>query len=188
MQTCFAVVYLPTKLYEVTYLKCTALGNKITLSYILYKSDKCLPVLELVHMEMAWRSKNKDWLTQNQDNIICSIGETCGPVSVSQHYENPTKRVGLVQSGHQYYLIEYNLFLPGYSWKMAHLLLNNNHSFFDRLVWVIIVTSINFSATSPYNLSILSPVFKGHHLTICPYCHLYLKVITLQSVHTVTCI
>ena len=35
--------------------------------------------------------------------------------------------VGLVQSGH-HHLIECNLFSPWYSWKIAHLALNNKHS------------------------------------------------------------
>jgi hypothetical protein len=34
----------------------------------------------------------------------------------------------LVQSRHHYHFIECNLFLPHYSWKIPHLLLNNNHS------------------------------------------------------------
>ena len=38
---------------------------------------------------------------------------------------NPMKRVGLVQSGHPYHLY---LFSPWYSWKIAHLVLNCNHS------------------------------------------------------------
>jgi hypothetical protein len=33
-------------------------------------------------------------------------------VSVSWHYKNPTKSVGLEQSGYQYHLIEYKLFSP----------------------------------------------------------------------------
>ena len=49
-------------------------------------------------------------------------------VSVRYHYDNPTKRVVLVQSGHHHYFIEYNLFSPWYSWKLLILALNNNHS------------------------------------------------------------
>ena len=45
---------------------------------------------------------SKDWLAQNQDNASqWSDMSICG---------KPTKRVGLVQSGH--HVIEYNLFSP----------------------------------------------------------------------------
>jgi len=37
--------------------------------------------------------------------------------------KNPTKSVGLVQSGHHYHLIECSFFLPWYGWKIAHLVL-----------------------------------------------------------------
>ena len=54
------------------------------------------------------RSKSNDWLAQNQDNVLeCS---TCGLVSDSQHYKNPTEHVGLLQSRHHYHLVECNLF------------------------------------------------------------------------------
>jgi len=45
-----------------------------------------------------------------------------------QLYKNPSKRVGVVQSRHHYYLIECNLYSSWYSWKIAHLAFNNNHS------------------------------------------------------------
>ena len=41
------------------------------------------------------------------------------------NYENPTKRVVLVQSGYQYHLIDFNLFSQ---LKSPHLALNNNIS------------------------------------------------------------
>ena len=53
------------------------------------------------------RRKRKDWLTRNQD-YVSEWGQHVYPrtvVSVSQHYKNPTKRVGLVQSGHHHHLI-----------------------------------------------------------------------------------
>jgi hypothetical protein len=39
---------------------------------------------------------------------MCQWGDMSirGLVSVSYHYKNPTKRVGLVQSGHHHHLIE----------------------------------------------------------------------------------
>ena len=51
----------------------------------------------------ALRRKSKDWLARNQDNVTV--------VSVSQHYNNPTKCVGLVQSGPHHHLIENKLVL-----------------------------------------------------------------------------
>ena len=55
----------------------------------------------------ALRRKDNDWLARNQDNVSewgdMSIHEL---VSVSQHYKNPTKRVGLVQSGPHHHFIE----------------------------------------------------------------------------------
>ena len=51
------------------------------------------------------RRKNNDWLARNQDNVsewgdMSILG--LFNVSVSLHYKNPTKRVGLVQSGHHH--------------------------------------------------------------------------------------
>ena len=62
----------------------------------------------------ALRRKSKNWLTRNQNNVF-----EWDDMSVSQHYENPTKRVGLVQSGphhHHHHL------------KIAELALIDNHS------------------------------------------------------------
>ena len=56
----------------------------------------------------ALRRKSKDWFTRNQDNVS-RVGRHAYPrtvVSVSYHYKNPTKRVGLVQSGPRHHLIE----------------------------------------------------------------------------------
>ena len=56
----------------------------------------------------ALRRKSKDWLAQNQNNVsewgwhayLWTV------VSVSWHYKNPAKRVGLVQSGSHHHLIK----------------------------------------------------------------------------------
>jgi hypothetical protein len=50
------------------------------------------------------------------------------PQTVVSVSKNPTEHVGLVHSGHHYHFIECNLFSPWYSWKIAHLAFNNNHS------------------------------------------------------------
>ena len=54
----------------------------------------------------ALTRKSKDWLAQNQVNVS-DWGDMsiCG-LLVSQHYKNPTKGVGLVQSGPHSHLIE----------------------------------------------------------------------------------
>ena len=48
----------------------------------------------------ALRRKSKDWLGRNQNNVS-EWGDlsTRGLVSVSQHFKNPTQRVGLEQRG-----------------------------------------------------------------------------------------
>ena len=66
----------------------------------------------------ALRSKSKDWLARNQNNVFeWSDMSTCGLVSVSQHYKNPTQHIGLVQSGphHHLFSLKINLFSPLYS-------------------------------------------------------------------------
>ena len=58
------------------------------------------------------RRKSKNWLAQNQ-NKVCKWSDMSYPrsvVSLRQHYINPSKRVGLVQSEH-HRLIEMQLFL-----------------------------------------------------------------------------
>jgi hypothetical protein len=49
---------------------------------------------------------------------------------IKPNYDRNSCRLlpSLVQSGHHHHFIEYNLFSPWYSWKIAHLALNNNHS------------------------------------------------------------
>jgi len=53
---------------------------------------------------------------------------TCGLLFQWNSTKNPTKRVGLILSRHQHYFIDCNLFSPWYSWRIAHLALNNNQS------------------------------------------------------------
>ena len=61
------------------------------------------------------RRKNKDELARNQANVSeWSNMSIRGVVSVSWHYKNPTKRVGLVQSGLHHHLTERNLFSMKY--------------------------------------------------------------------------
>ena len=68
----------------------------------------------------ALRRKSKDWLARNQDNVS-ECQQTV--ISMSQHYKNPTKRVGLVQSEPHYHLIENQLILAMIQPKNC-----NNHS------------------------------------------------------------
>lgn len=55
----------------------------------------------------AFRSKRKDWSTHNQDNV--SEWTDISTCRMLIHYKNPTKLIGLVQSGHQ--LIDMRLVL-----------------------------------------------------------------------------
>ena len=60
---------------------------------------------------------------------MCLSGASCLTTDYcfsELHYKNPT--VGLVQSRHHHHITEFDLFLLWYSWKIAHLALNNNHS------------------------------------------------------------
>ena len=57
---------------------------------------------------VALRTKSKDWLARNQDDV-CQSGATCLSlivVSVSKHYNNPAKCVGLVPSRSDHHFIE----------------------------------------------------------------------------------
>ena len=66
------------------------------------------------------RSEIKDWRNWNQVNMS----------EWSQHYKDPTKRVGLIQSRLLYHIIECNVLSPWYSWKNGILALKNKHSLF----------------------------------------------------------
>ena len=60
--------------------------------------------------------------TQNQDtNSKWKVMSTSGLVPVCKQYKYPTRRVGLVQSGHQHHYIKNNvlLLLHVYSWKIG---------------------------------------------------------------------
>jgi hypothetical protein len=72
-------------------------------------------------------------------DIICPICNICAIYTINQsinsnlktesyHYTNPTERVGLVQRDSIIIFLKINLFSPWYSWKLAELALNNNHS------------------------------------------------------------
>ena len=75
----------------------------------------------------TFRRKRKDLLAQNSDNV-------------SEWRDMPTHRLlsqwsstikiqfSGVQSRHHYHIIEFNLFSPWHSWKIAHLAFKNNHS------------------------------------------------------------
>jgi hypothetical protein len=56
----------------------------------------------------ALRSKSKDWLARNQNNLSRVERHVYQRtvVSVSYHYENPTRRVDLEQSEPHHHLIE----------------------------------------------------------------------------------
>ena len=73
----------------------------------------------------ALRSKNKDWLARNQNNVYPRT-----VLSVILHFKNPTQRVGLVQSRHHHNFMVCNLLSPWYSWKIAYFVSNNNHSLY----------------------------------------------------------
>ena len=76
-------------------------------------------------LNVLW-SKGKCWLAWNQDNVSESNDmSTCGQLF---HWASTIKiqfkHVGLEQSGNHHHFIKCNLFLPWYSWKIAHLVLN----------------------------------------------------------------
>jgi len=67
---------------------------------------------------VALKRNNKDWLARNQYNVSkWSDMTTRGQLfHLASAIKNQVKRVGLVQSGHNHYLIKCNLFSPWYSW------------------------------------------------------------------------
>ena len=77
----------------------------------------------------ALRRKSKYWLARNQDNV-----SEWGDMSIRGLLFQWTSTIPIQLSVLVYYykadiIIEYNLFSPWYSWKIAELALNNNHSF-----------------------------------------------------------
>jgi hypothetical protein len=66
------------------------------------------------------KNKNKDWLVRDPLRIMCPSVRHVYPqtvVSVSYHYKNLTKGVGLLKRGHRNHLIQRNLFSSWYSWE-----------------------------------------------------------------------
>ena len=61
--------------------------------------------------QAALRRKNKDLLVRNQDNVSdWSDMTTCGLLfQWASTIKNPSERVGLVQNGYHYHIIECNL-------------------------------------------------------------------------------
>ena len=105
----------------------------------------------------AWRSKSKDWLAWNQNNVsewsdMSNRGQLFQWAST---YKNSTRRVGLEQSGDHHHFIENNLFSPWYSCKIAHLVLNNNHSLTELAVTCCKTTSFPFLQPWSLNTSLI---------------------------------
>jgi hypothetical protein len=73
----------------------------------------------------ALRSKSKDWLARNLDNVFqwSSISTVLLLFQWTSTIKNPTE-----QSRHHHHLIDCNLYTWWYSWNIAHLALNNNQS------------------------------------------------------------
>ena len=134
----------------------------------------------------ASRRKSKDWLARNQNNVTRVEWHVYLRivVSVSWHNKNPTKDVGLEQSGpHHHHLIENNLFSPWYSWKIAELALNNNHSLYIQKLTFLKVILHTISpqeiCISPYWSTHLWPPSKlwTHVVTLFHlYCSLHLRI------------
>ena len=55
--------------------------------------------------QVALRSKSKDWLARNQDNVSEWSDMHMSTHGLLFHNKNPTKRGGLVQSGHNHHLV-----------------------------------------------------------------------------------
>jgi len=84
-----------------------------------YKS--CVCCFSVKHA--VFRGESKDWFSQESDWCVQVKRHVYSRtvVSVSRHYQDLIKHVGLVQSRH-HHLIECNL-SPWYSWIIAHLML-----------------------------------------------------------------
>jgi hypothetical protein len=80
----------------------------------------------------ALGKKSKDWSARSQDNVSewgdMSIRGTV--VSVREHYKNPTKRVGLEQSGLTTISLKINLFSSWFSWKIVEKHMSYSFSLF----------------------------------------------------------
>jgi hypothetical protein len=80
----------------------------------------------------ALRRKNQDWLSRNQDNVSewgdMSICRLLFQWTSTIKIELSVLPVGLVQAELIIISLIINLFSSWYSWKIAELALNNNHS------------------------------------------------------------
>ena len=85
---------------------------------------------------------------------MCPLGRNVYPLTVVSTI-NPTKHVGLVQSGPNH-LTENDLVLSWYSWKIAELALKNNHSNSTFEIQILMI-SINRNYLSSYWIYICSP-------------------------------
>jgi hypothetical protein len=78
----------------------------------------------------ALRRKNKDWLARNQDNVF-EWGDFSIHGLMFQWASAIKKQLGVLVKNKVDLIIislKINLFSPWYSWKIAELALNNNHS------------------------------------------------------------
>ena len=78
----------------------------------------------------ALRSNSKDWLPRNQNNVSgwSDMSTRWLLFQWASTIEIQLSVLVLEQSRHHHHFIENNLFSPWYSWKIAYLELNNNHS------------------------------------------------------------
>ena len=97
------------------------------------------------------------------------VGSQSGCCVWLERHVYPWTFVTLEQSRHHYHLIKCNLFSPWYSWKNAHLALNNNHSLTHLKRKVIILVAyvplVAFFTIHIYKL-IHIPVFLKLQLVV----------------------
>ena len=85
------------------------------------------------------------------------------------------KHVIRVQNILHYHLIKYNVFLPWYSWKIAHLALNNNHSLIhDTSFYFFTVFLIFFLLRILFLLLIFWKLLYFFFQEVLFCCHYYL--------------
>jgi hypothetical protein len=88
----------------------------------------------------ALRSKSKDWLERYEDNVSDWSDMSNHRLLFQWAIENPAKCVGTKWTSSHC-----NLFLPRYSWKIAELALNNNHTLVHSL---LITCSMGFEKST----------------------------------------
>ena len=122
------------KPYNVIFIKC---DNYITMKHVLRNHLFCQQnVVFQGQVVSNWK-------------FYCHSGKTCLPIDccfsslLKSNYRYLCKHVGLVRSRHHYHLIKCNLFSPWYGWKIAHLVLNNNHSL--TLLFRVLPSNVFFS-------------------------------------------